>query len=246
MSTASPSLPTSLSIPSYVTTRLRNHTWTGLRLMIIGFALYWVPVLSYVGAVLLLFGVVFLWFGRRAFNEAHRRWVAAGTVLLFVGLVGTLAVAVASYLLLDQITGSAATSASQRLATLQQAVDISVVGNFGVAVVAALGFVAMPYGRADTVSRGILWAGFAISVFIVLELFYNQWSEFSSAIASVSNGTYNGTELNGVQEQIYLAGIAQVVPCILWAWAYLRVRKRLFPGGKKAMRASILSDLRTG
>ena len=77
---SAPGLPAAAGLPPWVNTRSRNHTWTGPRLMIFGFALFWVPVLSYVGAVLLLAGVMFVFAGRRAFNDAQgrTRWCSIG------------------------------------------------------------------------------------------------------------------------------------------------------------------------
>ncbi len=226
--------------------RMRNHTWTGLRLMVIGFLLFWVPYISYVGALLLLGGVMFLWFGRRAFAESHRRWVARGTVLLLLGLIGLLTVEVLFDLRLSSLTAQSGLSASTALAILQQDLDFFVLGTFAFTVVCALGFVALPYGRADGLSRGILWAAFGASFVLSVVEFSTIWSEFTAVITDAQMGVVNTTPLTDIQGQLLWFSIFSVVPYALFAWGYLRVRSRLFPGGKKAARTSIYRDLGTG
>ena len=240
------SLPASAMLSSQTLARLRNHTWTGMRLMVIGFLLFWVPYIYYVGALLLLAGVVFLWFGRRAFADSHRRWVARGTVLLFLGLIGLLAVEVLFDLGLSSLTSQSGLSAAAALAALQQDLDFFVIGTFAFTVICALGFVALPYGRADGLSRGILWAGFGAAFVLGVVEFSTFWSEFTGVITNAQMGIVNTAPLANVQGQLLWFEIFSVVPYVLFAWGYLRVRSRLFPGGKNAARASIYRDLGAG
>ncbi len=226
--------------------RLRNHTWTGLRLMVIGFLLSWIPVISYVGALLLLMGVAFLWFGRRAFSGAHRPWVARGTVVLAVGLAGLLVVEIFFQLAAGSLTAQAGQSVAAALATFRWDLAFLVVGSFVFTTVCAFGFVALPYGRADGVARGILWSGFGAALVLALVEFSTFWNEFSAVIASAQAGSWDPTPIMNVSAQLLWFGILQVVPYSLFAWGYLRVRSRLFPGGKKAAQASIYQDVRIG
>ena len=66
--------------------RTRERANTGMLLMIVAFALFWVPYVQDLGSLLAFIGIIFLWFGRKAFDEPFRRWVVRGIVLVVLGL----------------------------------------------------------------------------------------------------------------------------------------------------------------
>jgi hypothetical protein len=238
--------PAPLALAARSTQRARNHTWTGLRLMIVGFALIWfslVALVEYGGILCLVFGSAFLWFGRRGFNEAHRRWAARGAVLLFLGLLSFLVFSIVFQVWLANGVVSPGETPAQTAASLRFAVEVGVLGTFAAIVTMGLGFVTLPYGRADTGSRLVLWAGFGALLILALVSFGTVLSELLADISAALQAAPLPYPTADIEGQEIFFGLLQIVPCLLFIWGYLRIRKRLFPGGKREARAAIGRDL---
>jgi hypothetical protein len=73
--------------------------------MAVGLILLWIPLLSWFGLLFSFLGVALLRFGRRAFNETHRRPVKWGCALLAAGLALELGVSILSVVWLDLAIG---------------------------------------------------------------------------------------------------------------------------------------------
>src|SRR2546426_776904 len=80
--------PLSWSDPYFQSNRREiDRTKTGVLLLIVGSLLTWVPVISLIGGILVLVGVILVILGRRAFGPTHSRNVVLSVVLFLVGIV---------------------------------------------------------------------------------------------------------------------------------------------------------------
>jgi hypothetical protein len=68
-----------------------SQTGTGLKLVMVAFALVWIPYVSSIGAFIGLIGTIFLFLGRHVFGPAHHRNVILGGVCVLAVFITALA-----------------------------------------------------------------------------------------------------------------------------------------------------------
>jgi hypothetical protein len=214
---------------SYVSVA-RRRTGTGMSLMLAGFALIWIPYLSFLGDLFAFIGVIFLWLGRHAFDDSYHRGVVLGSVLVVLGLlVGV----VVGFAFASEVANAATTpgeSISAFGASLNSDLLTLVIGSFIAAIIVGLGWVTIPYGRADNFTRTLLWVAFATSMAISAVGVWVLWSQASSAIASVTSGSsVNLGPLQALQFESLELGLLQFVPYMIFFWAYYRTKSQMAP-----------------
>ena len=219
--------------------RSRSHTRSGLGFVALGLILLWIPVLSWFGIFFSLLGVAFLWSGRRAFNEAHRRAVKWGCAAIGAGLAIYLGAQLVLFVWLDLAIGVPGQTASGLWAAFQADLTTFVIATFVASVVLALGVVIVPYARADSVSKGLLWAGLGATILLSGIALSLSYSDVIAAVAAASSSyPVNLLPIQMLNAELLFLGLFSAVPDLLLAAAYLRVRSRLFP---KAKRGSLSS-----
>jgi hypothetical protein len=211
--------------------RARNRTRAGFTLMIVAFAILWIPYVGDLGALVALAGVVMLFLGREGFDESHRRLVSLGTTAVIIGLLVSIGVA----LWFVSTIISAATTPGETL-TQVGAVLSSALGTLLVVALVAtgltsLGYVALPYALADRTSRILLWAGLAASLGIAVLVLSLLYPQITMAIAQATSGsTINVTPVQTLDSKSILAGAAQVGPDLMFLLAYYQTRAQIFGG----------------
>ncbi|MGP8078745.1 MAG: hypothetical protein ACLQC7_00040 [Thermoplasmata archaeon] len=198
--------------------------------MALALILLWIPWLSWFGIFFAFLGVAFLWFGRRAFNESHRRFVKWGCALIGAGLAILLGFSILLFVWLDLAVGVPGQTESALWGAFRADLTTYVVATFVASVVLALGVVILPYARADLASKGLLWAGVGATIVlsgIALSLAY---SDVLTAVSSSSSSyPVNLDPIQTLNFQLLYLGLYSAIPDLLLAWAYLRIRSRLFP-----------------
>jgi hypothetical protein len=182
-----------------------DRTKTGLLLITIGFLLGWIPFVGSVAGLLQLVGALLVILGRNAFGPEHVRNVVWSVILFVIGLVVTLGTffAVVFSALADYRYGSTI--------SVSPGFIPSFTGTFLVAMLVGVGVyglaeVLFTYALQERNGRIILWCGYA------------------SAIGATG---VQYLLLNGMQ---YLSSIPQVVPGIVFGYAYYLARDRTIRG----------------
>jgi hypothetical protein len=207
----------------------QDRTKTGLLLMIIAFALLWIPYVSSLGALLALIGLIFLWLGRNGFGPAHRRNVLLGGVCVVIGLVTGIAVG-AWFVdsILTQATPGESPSAIG--AIFQSDLGVLFVVGLGTATLTAIAYVALPYALADPTSRILLISAAALTVVISAITIAIIFPQISGAVTQATSGSsINTAPITALEGESALLGSAQFVPYMMFLWAYYRTRTRTFP-----------------
>jgi len=202
-------------------------TLTGLLLMVIAFALAWVPLVDFVAGILTIIGVIYLWNGRRELGPQHSAEVKVG-VLLFVGaivvaIVGAIVLAAATFSFHINLNSTQPVVTHPPISLgveIAVAVVLTVAAGLGAAC-----WLKLPYSLADATTRNLLWAAAALDVALGALYAVAEVQAFASLGALFGTGSTSGPVVSPL-----LAGLLLVVPDLLFLLAYLRVRKRLLDG----------------
>ncbi len=196
-----------------------NRTKTGLLLLLIGTLISWIPIIGLLGGILVLIGAVLVILGRKAFGATHSRNVVLAIVLFFVGVIGTITLAVvfaASILAATAGSPSPATVAN----AFVNAFNNLLIGVIVVSAISGIGRVLFTYALQQQIGKMLLWAGYVANVAIAIAIYAIISPLFASAFSqAISGGTYNPAPLVAVQNQATALGILSVVPALLFAAA---------------------------
>jgi hypothetical protein len=178
----------------------------GVLSLLIGLSLAWIPLIGYLGDVLILLGFFYVHSARQVFGSDGSRWVVRGANLLLAAIIAEL-IALA---VIDLGVGSLATSGPP-------AVWYNLVIGEIFTALAALAVVYLAHGLADRTTATILWGAYAASLATVAA------APFVPGLAAVNQGFLR--DLSG-SATLRLAtgspGIAAGVPYLLFAWGYSR------------------------
>lgn len=204
----------------------RSRSVTGLTLLVIGFCLAWIPYLSVIGGLISLIGIIYLILGRRGFGEPHRRYVVAGGLLFLLTILASIALAVGFVVaLFGQVSVSSSGTAVFNEGGLRADLDALFVGAAVVGIIGGLSEVVLVYGLSDHTTRILLWAGFVTSIALSLLTFLILYPQVATAVAQATSGsTFNSGPISSLETRSDLLGVAKVLPSLLFAWAYYRVR----------------------
>jgi len=204
----------------------RERTDTGLLLLVIGFALIWIPYVAFVADLIVLIGIIFLILGRRAYGPDHHRNVVVGGVLFLITVVAAIGLAIwFAAALVGQLVSNL-NSVNVATGALQNDFAVLFIGTAILGVVGAFVRVIMPYALADRTTTILLWAGFALSVAVSVLVLAILYPQIASAITQSTSGTqFNPGPLTSLQTTSTLLGLLNVVPSLLFAWAYYRARE---------------------
>ncbi|MCI4372659.1 MAG: hypothetical protein L3K02_03330 [Thermoplasmata archaeon] len=198
--------------------------------MIIAFSLLWVPYISGIGGLLALIGVVFLWLGRHGFTSVHRTNVNLGAGCVVLGILIGIGVGIwfVSAIL------SAGTMPQQSLNAIGPLLQSDLGILFLVGVVAgalsAFAYTILPFALADRQSRVLLIAGGILTVLVLAVQFSILFPQISNAVSqATSGGMINTGPVTSLQTESSLIATSQILPDIMFAWAYFRIRTRMFP-----------------
>ena len=213
------------AVPSAVASD-RERTVTGLLLLVIGFALIWIPYVAFVADLIVLIGIIFLILGRHAYGPVHHRNVVVGGVLFLVTIVAAVGLAIwfAAALIGQLVTNI--NSVNVATGALQNDFAVLFIGTAVLGVVGSFVRVIMPYALADRTTTLLLWTGFALSVAVSILVLAILYPQIANAISQSTSGTqFNPGPLNSLQTTSTLLGLLNIVPSLLFAWAYYRARE---------------------
>ena len=221
------------SLPPEDDTELRR-TQTGLLLSAIGFGLSWIPEIGVLGGFLAFVGLIFLFLGRDAFDEAHHRLVVIGAGLF---VLSTILITVESV----SLAGAIVQAATAPGATPTGFADV-VTGDLQAyflallvtEVIALVGQVVLIYRLADQIARWTLWLAAASGLGVSVLLYDILLPQIGAAVHQATNGTAIDTgPIDALQNQAQLLGAVKFIPSLLFAYAYWRTRERIAREGTR-------------
>jgi hypothetical protein len=194
---------------------------TGLLLMIVGFILSVIPLVSIVSIFPIIIGVIMVYMGAGAFGRTHRQFVKWSIILwtlIFLAIVVIAFVGIGQMVLL-YVKGASA----EELAPLWT--------NLTVALAAAVSALAIPhilitYMLQDRTGRIVLWGALVAHVAAVLVIAWLVLPLMNLFISAIRDGVENVVLLfedPAVQ-------LALVLPSLLWAVAYYLAYRRVASG----------------
>jgi len=211
----------------YALAKDRDRSVTGLLLLVIGFALAWIPYVSILGELIALIGLIMVILGRRAYGAQHHRYVVLGGVLFLVTILATIALVIG---FAAALIGQVSTNSMNGTVTFNHnglANDLYAlfVGAAVIGIIGGLAQVLLVYALADRTTRILLWLGFATSMAIALLVVALLVPQVISAVNQATSGsTFNSGPITSLENTSNLLGLAKVVPSLLFAWAYYRAR----------------------
>lgn len=210
---------------------IRRREWertdTGLLLLVIGSLLSWVPYVDLLGDLLLFVGVLMVFLGRWAFDQAHVRAAGVGAGLVVAGTLGAVIAGFvfAGALVDDADTGGA--TLSQVGAALKTDLAALFVVSLVVGTISRLGQVILVYRLSTPKIRGLLWSGFLTGELIAIATLVYLLPRIESAVTQATSGsTVDLGPINQLTATATLWGLAGIVPAILFAIAYYQIRER--------------------
>lgn len=207
------------------------HTHTGLLLMIIGFAIGWIPYVSIVAGIVIIVGLVFLWMGRGEFGGAHWRDVHVGMACILLAFLLEVGAAVVFVGAVVSAANTAGETVQQIGATFRSDLTALFVVTLVATTLGALGYLWLPYSLTDRTSRLLLWTALVADVAISVAVVAIMLPEISSAISTATSGSsVNTGPILALQTRATLLGALGFVPYMMFFAAYYRVRKRLVAG----------------
>ena len=196
-------------------------------MLVIGFALSWIPYVSFIGDILAFVGIILVIVGRHGYGPEHRRDVVVGGVLFVITLIAAVGLAVwfvAALLGAVSVNGTTLTISNS---ALQNDFLVFFVGIAVVGIIGSLSRVIMVYALSDRTTQILLWAGFAASVVISLTILAVLYPQIVTAVNQATAGsTVNQGPLNSLQTESTVLGLVNVLPALLFAWAYWRAREQ--------------------
>ena len=205
----------------------RDRTVSGLLIMILGFAIIWVPYVDLLGGLLLLVGVILVFLGRDSFPGKHSTYVSVGGAMVILGLVASLVVGVSFAVGVESEAMTPGLTLSQFGTALQGDLYGLFVAAAVVGAITYLGYVLLVYALADRATRAFLWGGFLSELAVSVGLLVYLVPKISAAISQATSGTtVDLTPISQLQSTDTILGALNIIPALLFAWSYYRLREQ--------------------
>jgi len=211
--------------PSFGDQQARQRSITGITLGAVGFGLLWIPYVSWLGGLFLIIGIIFLYLGRWGFDERHHNLVVVGGALYLVVFLALIVVTAGLAVALFSAVTSTSTT-SQIGTSLTSALDTFFVAAAILGLLSALAYVLLVYALADSTTQKILWAAFLAQAAVGTVVLFFVVPQVNSAVSQATSGSsLDLGPISALQTTDLLFGLLNIVPCLLFLWAYLRVRE---------------------
>jgi len=204
-----------------------DRTKTGVMLLMVGFALSWIPLVGIVGGFMVFIALFFVVLGRKAFGPAHARNVIVGVILWLSGVV---LVIIITFLGALRLFGSGFGS-PPTTADFVAFFDFVFYGAIIGAAISGLMTVLFGLGLSEKKGKVLLFAGYVSAIIISGLLFLLLRQSIVDMVQNVNQLT----ALNRLNSQTTLLSVGSVVSNTMYALAfyliYNRIKRREIPAG---------------
>jgi hypothetical protein len=122
-------------------------------------------------------------------------------------------------------------SASALSSTLQSDLGVVFVAGLVAAALSAIAYVVLPYALADSATRLALIVAAILTLVIATIEISIVYPQIATAVAQATSGnTVNPGPVTALQGEATLLGAAQILPDMIFLWAYYKVRLRVLAG----------------
>ncbi len=200
-----------------------RRTRLGLLLLIPGVLLSWVPMLFFLGDIIMFAGAVLLLAGGRAFGPRHLRNILKALLVYIVGflagVVASFSVALAMGGLLEPRTGSAAFTHSVQTGTVSALVA---------GVITGLALLLLTYTLQDRKGRVLVWTAYGCNVAIQVAMFVAiELALPGYAAQATPSGTLSLSADQDFHARFLVFQLLGALPSALYALAFHRAWLRV-------------------
>lgn len=209
----------------YERARQIDRTKTGTLLLLIGTLLSWIPIISFIGFLLIFVGVILVILGRKAFGSAHSRNVVLSIVLFIVGVLVVIGVAV--YAAVSNLTGIVGPGGTVNItpAFLASVANAALLAGIVSAVIIGIAELLFTYGLQAQTGRILLWAAYGANIALSVALYFIVSPLYSAVVTQADYDSVTAAQ------QTY--ALLSVVPAMLFAaadyLAWSRINRREIP-----------------
>lgn len=194
-----------------------DRTKTGLLLLLVGGLLSWIPIIQFIGYLLLLIGAILVILGRKAFGAMHARNVVLAIVLVFVGIVGLVVLGFAFALSVFASTGQTPQEIARAFGS---ALNNLLIGAIVIGAITGLASVLFTYALQQQTGKVLLWAGYGVTLAVQIAVFAILSPLITAVINdAIAGGTSSSARLLALQAQATTLGLLGSIPALLFAAA---------------------------
>lgn len=195
--------------------RDRSGTSLGLMLMAIGIAVSWIPVILYIGSLLLIIGAILVILHRNGFGGSHGAFVISAFLIyilvIIVATVGTLA-----------FTDSLIYSGGS-VPTMEGALRGYIYTTLVIGVLGSVSYFLLPYGLSRGPGKKLLILALVAQVAVTISVFMVVSGDLIQAF-SLAVSTHSSSPLLEVKGKLSLYGLVGAIPSLMFAAAYYMAR----------------------
>lgn len=192
-----------------------EKTKTGLMLLVVGYMLTWVPVVSFIGGLLLLVGAINIVLGRKPFGRAHAKKTLVAAGLIAFGVIGLITV----YVVFEAAMLQATTA--EEFTSLMTSF---LLGFFAVAAIAQIASILLAFELEKPAGKAILAGAYGSSL-VVFAMFYLVIQ--NTMQMSMETGSFDSL---GFTMQMLTLSLLWAAPSVLYAVAYYLAWHRIKEG----------------
>ena len=219
-----------------------DRTKTGLLLLVVGFLLGWVPVVSGIGGILAFIGAILVIMGRKAFGDRHANLVIIAVVVYVVSFV--LLVVVIAWFAITTFQAAIQGDPRRFLGVFWPFVG----GLIAASAIGAFGQVLFVHELEKPLGRWLLYGGLIAAVVIPIGAVAVLAPSLNAILDGIATGAIsspNDPRLLALDNIKGLLTLVSVGPSVLFAIAYFlawqRIDRREIPADAAALSAPVPS-----
>ncbi|MHB8372572.1 MAG: hypothetical protein ACYDAO_06385 [Thermoplasmataceae archaeon] len=202
-----------------------SKTVTGLLLLAIGTAISWIPFIEYLGILLNLIGVIFIYMGRQNFSSSHSTFVILSIIVYLIGAVFTFVVALS---LVSQIVSSSVLSPQVTKGAITSDITTFIYAEIVGVIIMSMAFFLITFALQDKVGKFLLVLSVVVYIFVEIIIAGILVSQISQAISQAFSGsTYNKVPIANLEGNLTSYSLLAAVPMLIYAISYFRLYMQL-------------------
>lgn len=201
-----------------------SNTITGLLLLAIGTAIAWVPIVKYLGLILNFVGVILIFLNRKEFNSRHSTYVVLSIVIYVTSFITVFYSSSTT-----TVVGSYYSSGlAQKETLIMNQLKGEIIAAVLSAIIGSIAYFFITIALQDALGKLLLACGLISSFIIELLMGSILYDSISTIVNNAFSGvTYNSAPIKSLINNLTVLSLLGIIPDILFAVAYLRLRSVL-------------------